>query len=67
MTFPEGEFYDVITLARMFDTSKDIIRETYKTLVNHGHEIEALNWGQQGKLKIHYKQFRTALLREYRA
>jgi hypothetical protein len=67
MTFPEGEFYDTVTLARMYDTSKDVIREMFEALRRNGHEIEALTWGKQGKLKINVKQFRVALMREFKA
>lgn len=66
MTYPEGEFYDTVTLARMYDTSKDIIREMFESLRRKGHDIEAMAWGKQGKLKIHGRQFRIALMREYR-
>ena len=66
MVYPESEFFDTITLARMYDTSKDVIRDMFEELRRKGHDIEAMAWGKQGKLKIHGKQFRIALMREDR-
>lgn len=67
MTYPESEYLSCITLARMYDSSRDEIKETVIELKAKGHVIDTLNWGKQGKLKVHGKQFRTALLREYGA
>ncbi|MBS6780899.1 MULTISPECIES: hypothetical protein [unclassified Akkermansia] len=49
----------------MYDSSRDEIKETVIELKAKGHVIDTLNWGKQGKLKVHGKQFRRALLREY--
>lgn len=67
MTYPETEFYDLTTLALRYDSSKDVIKELFFSLRERGHIIEALEWGKQGKLKIHGKQFRIALMREFKA
>lgn len=65
MTYPESEYLSCITLARMYDSSRDEIKETVNALRDKGHIIDVLYWGKQGKMKVHGKQFRTALLREY--
>lgn len=65
MTFPESEFLDCVTLARMYDSSKEGIHEMLAVLQGRGHRIEVLRWGKQGKLKVHGKQFRVALMREF--
>lgn len=65
MTYPESEFYDCKTLALMYDSSRDSIKRIVHDLKTKGHLIETMQWGKQGKLKVHGKQFRTALLREY--
>jgi len=65
MTYPESEFLDCITLARQYDTSNKYIKETVAMLQERGYEIECLLWGKQGKLKVHGKQFRVALLKEF--
>lgn len=49
----------------MYDSSRDEIKETVNALRDKGHIIDVLYWGKQGKMKVHGKQFRTALLREY--
>lgn len=65
MTYPETEFYDCKTLALLYDSDRDVIKKTVHELKDKGHVIEVLYWGKQGKLKVHGKQFRRALLREY--
>ena len=65
MTYPESEFYDCKTLALMYDSDRDVIKETVHALRSKGHVIDVLYWGKQGKLKVHGKQFRVALFREY--
>lgn len=65
MTYPESEFYDCKTLALMYDSDRDVIKRTVHELKDKGHVIEILYWGKQGKMKVHGKQFRRALLREY--
>lgn len=65
MTYPESEFYDCKTLALMYDSSRDVIKRTVRELQTKGHVIETMLWGRQGKLKVHGKQLRKALLREY--
>ena len=59
MTYPESEFYDCKTLALMYDSDRDVIKRTVHELKDKGY------WGKQGKMKVHGKQFRRALLREY--
>ncbi len=65
MIYPESEFLDCVTLARQYDTSRDVIKSTLFLLRQKGYLIECLTWGKQGKLKIHGKQFRKALLKEF--
>lgn len=65
MTYPETEFYDCKTLALLYDSDRDVIKETVHALRSKGHVIDVLYWGKQGKLKVHGKQFRVALFREY--
>lgn len=65
MTYPESEFYDCKTLALLYDSDRDVIKKTVHELKDKGHVIEVLYWGKQGKMKVHGKQFRRALLREY--
>lgn len=67
MVYPESEFVDVINLAYQFDMSRDGIKNALKELLQQGHSIECLRWGKQGKLKIHAKQFRIAVMREWKA
>ncbi|MCD8071138.1 MAG: hypothetical protein LUE08_07140 [Akkermansiaceae bacterium] len=66
MTYPESEFLDCVTLARQYDTSRNTIKAVYNELREKGYLIDALHWGKQGKLKIHGKQFRVALMHEYK-
>ena len=49
----------------MYDSDRDVIKRTVHELKDKGHVIEILYWGKQGKMKVHGKQFRRALLREY--
>ena len=65
MTYPESEFYDCKTLALMYDSDRDVIKRTVHELKDKGHVIEILYWGKQGKMKVHGKQFRRALLRGF--
>lgn len=65
MTYPETEFYDCKTLALMYDSNLVTIKNMVNELRDKGHVIEVLYWGKQGKMKVHGKQFRKALLREY--
>lgn len=65
MTYPESEFYDCKTLALMYDSNLVTIKSMVNELREKGHVIDVLYWGKQGKLKVHGKQFRKALLREY--
>lgn len=65
MTYPETEYYDCKTLALMYDSDRDVIKKTVHELKDKGHLIDTMRWGKQGKLKVHGKQFRKALLREY--
>ena len=67
MTYPETEFFSCVTLARMYDSSRDEIKKMVSDLKGKGHVIEVMNWGKQGKMKVHGKQFRVALVREYGA
>lgn len=64
MTFPDSEFCDCVTLARLFDSSRNEIKEMVHRLKAKGYMIETLAWGKQGKMKVHYKQFRAALMAE---
>lgn len=65
MTYPESEFLDCITLARMYDSDQKTIKAFVYELKDKGHDITVLRWGKQGKLKVHNKEFRKALLREF--
>lgn len=65
MIYPESEFLDCVTLARQYDTSNKVIKAAFHELREKGYLIECLAWGKQGKLKIHGKQFRKALLKEF--
>lgn len=49
----------------MYDSNLITIKEMVNELREKGHVIEVLYWGKQGKMKVHGKQFRKALLREY--
>ena len=65
MTYPESEFVSCITLARMYDSSRDEIKRELYRLRERGHIIDSIKKGKQGKLKINPKQFRVAIFREY--
>lgn len=60
------EFVSAITLARMYDTSNNEIKETVQRLKQRGHKVDTIKWGKQGKLKINLKQFRVAVYAEYK-
>ncbi len=64
-TFVEREFCDLTTLAFLYDTTREHIRETVKKLQEAGYGIETMRWGGNGTVKVNQKQFKVALLAEY--
>ena len=61
----EEDLIEELKLLGWHDSDRDVIKRTVHELKDKGHVIEILYWGKQGKMKVHGKQFRRALLREY--
>lgn len=62
----EPDFVNITTLSRMYDSTQKAILATLHNLLERGHQIDRLSWGKQGKLKVNPRQFRIAVLAEYK-
>ena len=66
MTGEDMEFVDLRSLAIRYNSTKQDILDTAKRLIKRGYGIDVLEWGGTRKIKVNQRQFRSALLKEYR-